>query len=961
MKKTTKIVTLILSAILLIGCVVGITAFADETPTVAIKYKNLAYEGAIQVLYAVDAQNVPDGAAVRMYFYDAEPEDGAAPAYVKDAYTAEELIIGGVKYYAFFSYGVAPKDMRKTIYAVPVIVDGDTVVAKGDAVAYSIYNYAINMFSKSPLADQKTLYTKLLDYGASVQRILLGTDSYTEADLALAGGYADEYCGVKVSTIVDGSIAEEGEFLGYFAPGTAVELSADLYHEGAMFTGFTNTKREMVGDYAATATAYTSEPGVAGFYKTYNSNISVNDYTEGIIHGSNTYAYIDSVGYTNNYITGKTGNNEIVNYGTAEAPNYALKHSHTDGVESGSIQFIYGTRAKAYVFESDFYFGGVTGTTNADYWQGRIGFVSNLTAGRNSEKNYSVYTFLEAKEGGDMSISKAKLPVGKWVRIRFEYVPLGYFNGAYRGTMRIYQDGVLVSTINQSTDVDNSDCLRFDIGTRTSGNAGGWTMMLDNTLCYTITEDYYGKGLYKDLADTYDSDKTYTNATVVEEIGGNKVLSFVKKDGKSPAMTFNTDSTEFGTTYVFDTDLMWEEMPIADYGRTWIGRFGFVSEYTDNYNEDDKYVRSNSMAASPAHGILYGLSTSGSLSTNTIRDTVKLNPGTWYNLRIEYTNLGVDTDGFYHGNQKVYINGKLIKDVTQKEVMMSRYQGTRGVIKNTVGLKAFSFGTLGLNSASMKFDNTFIGAIGDITGYRINDFANTVNATSSNPRLSLATSTEDCVSEQTIVANPLATDTKSAANNVLKVVTDNSVTTQAVNTITHSTTEYTPAASGVYELSYDMLFDPSSTLPATDNIIQQFVVDGGTGYVTLYRLTHTGDGVVSFNAETGGSGGGKGGLIGSATLLDGKWHNIKFVYYKNGTDSALAIYVDDELVGAKANIYYQTKGAVTDIVPINKYVWRIKPYAPSGDATSATYYFDNVSSLFKGPVPEVIPELAPKN
>ena len=85
MKKTTKIITLILSAILLIGCVIGISVSAEETPSVSVKYKNLAYEGAIQVLYAVEAKNVPAGAKVQMYFFDAKPEAFDPREYLKVA------------------------------------------------------------------------------------------------------------------------------------------------------------------------------------------------------------------------------------------------------------------------------------------------------------------------------------------------------------------------------------------------------------------------------------------------------------------------------------------------------------------------------------------------------------------------------------------------------------------------------------------------------------------------------------------------------------------------------------------------------------------------------------------------------------------------------------------------------------------------------------------------------------
>ena len=974
MKKTVKLITLIISAVLLIGAVIGITASADNAPTVAIKYKNLAYEGAVQVLYAVEAENVPAGAKVQMYFYDEEPTE-KSEFYVKDEYTENELTIGGKTYHAFFSKGIAPKNMRKSIYAVPVIVEGDAVIAKGECVEYSIYNYAINMFNKSPAADQKALYTALLNYGASVQKVLLGSESYPESEFALVGGYANEYCGVKVSTVVDNVIVEEGEFLGYFAPETLVDLTADLYYEGAMFTGFTNTAREIVGDYAYATTAYTSEPGIAGFYRTYKSDFSSNDYTKGYISGSYN-AYVSSTGYTNNYNVGKTAYNKIVNYGTEEEPNYALQHTHTDGVESGSINYVFGTVGKAYVFETDLCFGGVTGATSSDNWQGRIGFVSDATNGRSSEKNYTGYTFMYAKDGEAMTIEGATLPVGEWVRFRFEYVALGFYRGSYHHIMRIYKNGELVKSIEGSTDVDNSDCLKFQIGTRTSGNAGGWSMMIDNTVCYTVTEDYYGQGLYKNLADTYDSGKTYSNATVVEELGGNKVLNFSKLNGKSPALTFTLDEVTEGETYVFDTDIMWEEMPLDGYGRTWIGRFGFVSQYTDAYSENDKLIRANSMIATPANGAFLNNSTSGgSLSESAVNSAPKLNPGTWYNLRMEYTPLGADADGFYSGNQKIYLNGVLISDSTQTEKIDSKYAATRGSVKNNLGLHSFTFNTLSLNSFTMKLDNTFFGVIGETDAYKLNDFSTPKLEVEKDGKVTTYTNKDQTypyttivngngklaaadAPVSTIVANPLVTDTKSDKNYVLEVVNANKTEQNCTYTITSSKTGATEQEHGVYELELEMMIDPNSELPKKGNVFQQFVLNSSGGYVQLYRMTHTGDGVVKFTAEIGGSGGGNGGDIGSATILDGKWHHIRFVYYKNGTDSALAIYIDGALIGARANTYYMTESAVTKSAPVKEVTWRIKPYVPSGEATSATYYFDNVGFRYAGPIPEVIPELA---
>ena len=166
--KLTKIITLVLSCLLLIGAVIGISVSAADEPAVSIKAKNIAYEGAIKVLYAVDADNVPEGAEVKMYFYtDAEGD----VAYEKAAH-AEDTVIGEETYKTFFSEGIAPKSMRTPIYAKAVIVDAEgNVLAESALEEYSIYTYAINRFLKNPTPDQFALYAATLNYGASVQKI----------------------------------------------------------------------------------------------------------------------------------------------------------------------------------------------------------------------------------------------------------------------------------------------------------------------------------------------------------------------------------------------------------------------------------------------------------------------------------------------------------------------------------------------------------------------------------------------------------------------------------------------------------------------------------------------------------------------------------------------------------------------------------------------------------------------
>ena len=202
-KKTAKIFTLVLSCILLIGAIMGITAVADEledqnpgieapeepeTPatTVSIDYKNVSYAGEMKLVYYAKASaELLEGQSVKLLYWE---EEGAEPTVLE---SQALLTVNGQKYSTFFSAGFGPVDMRKTVYAKPVIMNADgTVATEGETLAYSLFEYALTLFSKNPTPDQLALLTKLLDYGASVQQVMFDEGLYTELPEV---GYADEY------------------------------------------------------------------------------------------------------------------------------------------------------------------------------------------------------------------------------------------------------------------------------------------------------------------------------------------------------------------------------------------------------------------------------------------------------------------------------------------------------------------------------------------------------------------------------------------------------------------------------------------------------------------------------------------------------------------------------------------------------------------------------------------------
>ena len=202
MKRYIKIITLALSCLLLIGAAVGIAASASETPSVTIAKKNIAYEGAPKILYAVSATGIEVDYTLHMVFYNELPESLPSEGDDFDAestdysYVKEQngtATINQEEYALVYSRGTSPSEMTKPIYSVAVAVDSDgKIIAVSELCEYSVYTYAMNMFKKGATGDQLALYTSLLEYGGAVARVLVESGDSNATDIVSKYGYADE-------------------------------------------------------------------------------------------------------------------------------------------------------------------------------------------------------------------------------------------------------------------------------------------------------------------------------------------------------------------------------------------------------------------------------------------------------------------------------------------------------------------------------------------------------------------------------------------------------------------------------------------------------------------------------------------------------------------------------------------------------------------------------------------------
>ena len=314
-----KVITLVLSCLLLIGAAVGITVSAEEgapETTVEIVKKNIAYEGAIQVVYLVDAKNIPEGATVGISF------DGSFKEY------AHMFTLGEAEYYAVYSDGIVADEYRKAFGATAALMDAEgNVTTYGEAVTLTPYDYAMARFDLEPSKNQLNLYKALLDYGAAVQAVLC-----TEEEIAANGGWIDEYYFYTFN-------GEEYALRGIEFNGV---LTANRFEDGKILYGWTNEADELIPGF----TTFNVRPGHSIFNTKYVvADASLETFEEGRGDVQTTAKPVDEMGENPN------GAYYIVDGGV-----FTFEQANNKGV-ADKVKIIPANAdvyAKRYVFEVDF-------------------------------------------------------------------------------------------------------------------------------------------------------------------------------------------------------------------------------------------------------------------------------------------------------------------------------------------------------------------------------------------------------------------------------------------------------------------------------------------------------------------------------------------------------------------------------------------------------------------------------
>jgi hypothetical protein len=244
MMKTKKILAILISCLLLIGAVVGLTASAADAPTVEIVAANVSYDGATRILYTVDNSSLAAGQKVQIAFsYDencAAPTGTLNPAdfdFVSSSFGT--VTVGGKAYKAVYSDGFEPAEINKKVYAFPVITDAQgNIVAGGARVGFSVYDYLMTRLGSGNYTDEQyLLYLATLDFSGSVQN----AEKITEGKEP-AYGYSDAYYGLRIVN-GDGSVT-----LKNFREPTDYQIVAPKSSGGKLFDHFENENGEIIAD-----------------------------------------------------------------------------------------------------------------------------------------------------------------------------------------------------------------------------------------------------------------------------------------------------------------------------------------------------------------------------------------------------------------------------------------------------------------------------------------------------------------------------------------------------------------------------------------------------------------------------------------------------------------------------------------------------------------------------------------
>ena len=176
--RLTKIVTVILAAVLLVCSVAAISVAAegaDESYRVAVVSNNVSYDARMEIIYALKCDDLANLTAEELY---------ESAAYRKTAFSEGETVLEVENCMLFGTNGIAASKIADTVYALPVIKS--VTVSEGtptftyeigaELIEYSIVDYAQEMLDADGVDiyltnEQYNLFNALIDYANAAKKL----------------------------------------------------------------------------------------------------------------------------------------------------------------------------------------------------------------------------------------------------------------------------------------------------------------------------------------------------------------------------------------------------------------------------------------------------------------------------------------------------------------------------------------------------------------------------------------------------------------------------------------------------------------------------------------------------------------------------------------------------------------------------------------------------------------------
>lgn len=552
-KRIFKVFIMCVSLCLVLGALLGISAFASESAepeaqsdvTPYIMSKNVSYSSNIYIYYAVPKASIPEGSVPKLVGTDANGD------FVINEYDEDTVL--GVECYIFITRGVAAKDLnvKESVKVVAGDKESETVEYSVEQYIYEkLYheNYISKIEADGKDFTRRKLYFNLLEYGAIAQSVL-----DVNAEDRIAG---DNYVAIKgSSSLSTGSVAD----------GDSIYLKADVV-AGKKFSYWEVGSSDDFG---------------ASYEKKLYGDCTTIDFVDKnyrIVPVYDTWG-VDGIEYPTTVTFGEMPDTSIASFNLGAAGNAEILDSFTDknGVTKNGVLKITKPSDTAsangvnyYQYATDYTVGGDTVVWEADVYASN-GY-AEITIGDKAKGKDGILT-IRGTSGSDKyyedSERVAKADLNTWFRMSITYTvkydeELGY--DVYICTLRL-NDTESVYTGKATVKIGEITSLRYYMTYNSQG------LYFDN-IKFTIPKfnvvDFSGTPADTNCFVNSVPDATYGTAEIPavsypEEVSDGtithyNVLEVNKQASKSGAyIKFNpTDTAEPGANaWVFECDYMY--------------------------------------------------------------------------------------------------------------------------------------------------------------------------------------------------------------------------------------------------------------------------------------------------------------------------------------------------------------------------------------------------------------------